>query len=67
MPKGKEVAVCWIWCGTHEGEYMGIAPTGKEARISGIEILRIVGGKIAEEWSESDWLALLQQLGAKVG
>ena len=66
MPKKKKVAVSRTWRGTHKGEHMGIAPTGKEARISGIEILRIVGGKIAEEWSESDWLGFLQQLGAKM-
>jgi len=46
---------------------MGIARTGKETTISGIEIPPIMGGKIAEEWSESGWLGFLQQPGAKVG
>jgi len=67
VAEGEKVAVRWTWRGTHKGEYMGIAPTGKQATISGIEILRIVGGKIVEEWSESDWLGFMQQLGAKVG
>jgi len=34
------------------GEFVGIAPTGEEYEATGIVIHRIVGGKIAEEWSE---------------
>ncbi len=67
VAEGDKVAVRWSWRGTHKGEYMGIAPTGKQVTITGIEILHIVGGKIVEEWSESDWLGFMQQLGAKVG
>jgi steroid delta-isomerase-like uncharacterized protein len=61
------VAVRWTWRGTHKGEYMGVAPTGKQVTITGISILRIVGGKIVEEWGEMDNLGMLQQLGAKLG
>ncbi|GAH49735.1 unnamed protein product, partial [marine sediment metagenome] len=62
-----KVAVRWTWRGTHTGEYMGIAPTGKQVTMTGISILRIVGGKIVEEWDESDNLGFMQQLSAKVG
>jgi steroid delta-isomerase-like uncharacterized protein len=58
-----KVAIRWIWRGTHKGEYMGVAPTGKQVTITGISILRIVGGKIVEEWGESDMLGFMQQLG----
>lgn len=44
-------------------EYMGGAPTGKRVTITGISILRIVGGKIVEEWGEMDNLGMMQQLG----
>src|SRR5215203_523789 len=44
------------------GEFVGIAPTGEEYEAAGIVIHRIVGGKIAEEWSEgSGILGLTQQ------
>jgi len=45
---------------------MEIAPTGKRVTVTGIFILRIVGGKIVEEWGNADDLGMMQQLGAKV-
>jgi predicted ester cyclase len=50
--------------GTHQGEFMGIAPTGKPVSFNAIDVVRIAGGKIVERWSQADNLALLQQLGA---
>jgi len=58
-----KVVVRWTWSGTHTGDYMGIAPTGKKLTITGISILHIVGGKIIEEWGEIDNLGLMGQLG----
>jgi predicted ester cyclase len=43
---------------------MGIAPTGRRVTLTGIEILRIAGGKIAERWAEDNGLSLMRQLGA---
>lgn len=50
--------------GTHKGEFMGIAPTGKQVKFTEIGILRIVGGKVVESWYETDMLGLMQQLSA---
>ena len=50
--------------GTHDGEFQGLAPTGRHARWSGINMFRIECGRIAEEWSEVDGLGRLRQLGA---
>jgi predicted ester cyclase len=58
------VAVRWTARGTHKNELFGIAPTGKEATVTGITIDRWAGGKIAESWTNWDTLGLLQQLGA---
>jgi len=63
VAEGDRVAVRWTWRGNHKGEYMGAAPTGKQVAITGISILRIVGGKIVEEWTEMDNLGGMQQLG----
>ncbi len=50
--------------GTHQGEFRGAAPTGKQVRWSGIAIDRIVDGKVVEMWHVADTLSLLQQIGA---
>ena len=50
--------------GTHQGEFMGIAPTGNRVEFSAIDIARIVEGKIVEHWSNSDQLGMMRQLGA---
>lgn len=49
--------------GTHQGEFMGIPPTGKQATWTGILIFRIADGKIVDQWIEQDQLGLMQQLG----
>ena len=62
--EGNKVTVRWTARGTHQGELMGITPTSKKFSITGISILRIANGKIAEQWVNWDTLGLLQQLGA---
>ena len=58
------VAIHWRWRGTHQGEYMGIAATGKQVTETGTTFYRIAGGKIAAMWGDENALGLLQQLGA---
>ncbi len=50
--------------GTHQGEFMGIPPTGRQVAYTSISIDRIADGKIVEHWVNFDALGLLQQLGA---
>lgn len=54
----------WTGSGTHTGEFMGVAATGKEINSSGISIHRIEGGKIAETWTCFDAAGMLRQLDA---
>jgi steroid delta-isomerase-like uncharacterized protein len=63
VAEGDKVAVRWTVQGTHRGELLGIPPTGKHVRFSGISIYRLAVGKIAEQWEQWDRLPLLQQLG----
>ena len=58
------VATRWSAKGTHQGDLMGMSPTGKQATVTGITIDRIVDGRIAESWTNWDTLGMLQQLGA---
>ena len=64
MAEGDKVVTRWIGQGTHQGELMGIAPTGNQVTITGITIHRIEDGKIVEEWENWDALGLMQQIGA---
>jgi predicted ester cyclase len=49
--------------GTHVGELLGVAPTGRRLTMSGIAIHRITDGRLVEHWSQIDLLGLLQRLG----
>jgi steroid delta-isomerase-like uncharacterized protein len=63
IAEGDKVTIRYGWRGTQQGELMGFPATGKQVRASGISILRIANGKIAEQWDSFDNLGLLQQLG----
>jgi predicted ester cyclase len=49
--------------GTHQGEFMGIPPTGKAVTYNEIFIARFVNGRIAETWGVVDVMAVMRQLG----
>jgi steroid delta-isomerase-like uncharacterized protein len=61
---GDKVVGRFLMSGTHRGEFMGIAPTGRSVTMSGVDIVRIAGGKITEFWYAEQMLELMQQLGA---
>lgn len=63
VAEGDRVVTRWNASGTHQAEFEGIPPTGTRCAISGVDIDRIVGGKVVECWSYADFLALMQQLG----
>jgi predicted ester cyclase len=50
--------------GTHQGEYLGLPPTGRSVTYNEIFIFRFEAGRIAETWGVVDLLAQLRQLGA---
>ena len=62
--EGDLVATQWTARGTHEGELIGIQPTGKQVTVSGLTTSRLSGGKIVEEFTQWDNHGMLQQLGA---
>lgn len=49
--------------GTHQGEWLGIQPTGNEIEYNGVNIFRVACGRIAESWGVANHLGLIQQLG----
>ena len=62
IAEGDRVASRYTFRGTHQGELMGIPPTGKQVTVTGIIMNRIVGGKVEEGWLNFDALGMLQQL-----
>jgi predicted ester cyclase len=64
MAEGDKVALRWVSRGTHQGDLMGIAPTGKQVTFRGIQMQRISQGKIEEEWAGFNTLGVLQEIGA---
>ena len=63
VAEGDQVAANFTFTGTHTGDFMGIAPTGKQVRATGTGIFRVSGGKIAQNRVNFDALGTLQQLG----
>ena len=49
--------------GTHRGDLMGVAPTGKTLVLPGVNIYRLRDGLITQWWTRLDELGLLRQLG----
>lgn len=62
--EGDRVTVRFSGTGTHSGDFMGIVPTGKKIRATGMAWLRFENGRVVEEWSELNSLEMLMQIGA---
>jgi steroid delta-isomerase-like uncharacterized protein len=63
ITEGDKIAFRWMMSGTHEGEFMGVSPTGKAVTVMGMDIVRVMDGEILEYWGEFDVMGMLRQLG----
>ena len=63
IAEGDKVVMRASVTGTHQGQYMGVQPTGKSIIYNEIFIWRFVGGRIAEMWGVVDIFSQLKQLG----
>jgi len=64
LAEGDMVTTRWTGRGTHQGDLMGVPPSGNRVEVPGITISRIEGGKVAEEWEVYDALGMMQAIGA---
>lgn len=48
--------------GTHQGDLLGAAPTGKQISFTGMNMYRLEDGRIAETWQLTDWAGALRQV-----
>jgi steroid delta-isomerase-like uncharacterized protein len=63
IAEGDKVVTRKTFHGTHEGEFMGIPPSGRPVNVSLIDVVRISDGRVVEHWSVGDNLGMMQQLG----
>jgi steroid delta-isomerase-like uncharacterized protein len=63
IAEGEKVVGRFRITGTHAGEFMGKAPTGRSFAYDEIAIVRFQDGRIVEHWSVADTAEMLQQLG----
>ena len=64
---GPLVANLGTMTGTHQGEFMGIAATGKQVTVPFMDLWRLENGKAVENWVRLDIMGLMQQIGAAPG
>lgn len=63
ISEGDRVAVRVVFSGTHEGEFMGVPPSGRRVSVEQAHWLRVEDGKVAEHWAVRDDLGMMRQLG----
>jgi len=61
------VAVRLFLRGSHRGTFLGVPASGREVAFESMEVFRLAGGKIAEQWVVLNALGLFQQIGAIPG
>jgi predicted ester cyclase len=64
VAEGDKVVTRWKATGTHDGDFWGMEPTGRQATVTGTTTDRFDGDKIAESWTNWDTFGLMAQLGA---
>lgn len=57
------VAMRYTISGTHQGEFQGVAPTGKTFKVSALQLARFEEGRCLERWGSTDELGMMKQLG----
>ena len=66
IAEGGRIAFRSTMRGTHLGELLGIAPTGRQVTVGLVDVIHVENGKFVEQWGGPDLLDLLQQLGAEI-
>jgi predicted ester cyclase len=62
IAEGDKTVVRLSATGTHTGDAMGIAPTGRPVTLTALILIRWKNGKIIEAWNEFDAWGMMQQM-----
>ena len=66
VAEGDKVSVRYVFTGTHQGEFLGTAPTGNKIRVSQMNTIRFANGKMVEAWEDYDEYGMRKQLGMEL-
>ena len=64
LADGDRVTTYKTYHGTHRGEFLGVAPTGRKIQFETVDVMRVLDGKITEHWGVANLFSLMQQFGA---
>jgi len=63
LADGDRVITYKTYYGTHEGDFLGIAPTHRKIHFETVDVMRVRDGKITDHWGVGNLFSLMQQLG----
>jgi steroid delta-isomerase-like uncharacterized protein len=64
LADGDRVTTYKTYHGTHRGEFLGVAPTGRKIQFETVDVMQVRNGQIGEHWGVANLFSLMQQLGA---
>lgn len=62
IAEADKVVARWSATGVHQGEWLGVAATGRRINVTGTTTFRLSGGKIEDHWVDWDALGQMRQL-----
>ncbi len=63
LADGDRVTTCKTYHETHDGPFLGIAPTHRKIHFESVDVMRVQNGKITDNWGAGNLLSLMQQIG----
>jgi Predicted ester cyclase len=63
LADGDRVTTYKTYYGTHEGPFLGVAPTHRKIHFESVDVMRVRNGKITDHWGVGNLLSLMQQIG----
>jgi steroid delta-isomerase-like uncharacterized protein len=66
LADGDRVTTYKTYHGTHEGPFLGVAPTHRRIHFETVDVMRVQNGKITDHWGVGNLLSLMQQIGGWV-
>ena len=63
LADGDRVMTFKTYYGTHDGQFLGIAPTHRKIHFESVDVMRVRNGKITDHWGVGNLLSLMQQVG----
>ena len=64
LADGDRVTTYKTYHGTHQGPFLGVAPTGRRIQFETVDVMQVRRGKITAHWGVANLFSLMQQLGA---